>query len=264
MEGKPYPSDITDEQWSLIEPRIPPAKPGGRRRTVSMREVINGILYLKRAGCAWRLLPHDLPPLRHVHYYYRRFRREGVGQAIHGRLREQVRVEAGKQKTPSAAIIDSQSVKTAEKGSRGYDAGKHISGTKRHIVVDTLGLMIAIVVHAADLQDRDGVKLALAQLAAQSKDRRLFPRLKLIWADGSNAGQLIDWAKRVGRWSIQIVKRSEAGFAVQPKRWIVQRRFAWLGKYRRLGKDYEMLTESSESMIRIAMINLMVHRLEPG
>jgi putative transposase len=132
-------------------------------------------------------------------------------------------------------------------------------------VVDTLGLIIAIVVHAANIQDRDGAKLALEKLAAKNgKARRLFPRLKLIWADGGYAGQLIDWAKSLGRWTLQIVKRSEAGFAVLPKRWIVERTFAWLGKYRRLSKDYETLTESSESMIRIAMINLMLHRLEPG
>jgi putative transposase len=131
-------------------------------------------------------------------------------------------------------------------------------------VVDTLGLIIAIVVHAANLQDRDGAKLALAQLNGKSKGRRLFPRLKLIWADGGYAWQLIDWAKSFGRWTLAIVKRSEAGFAVLPKRWIVERTFAWLGKYRRLSKDYETLTESSESMIRVAMINLMLHRLEPG
>jgi putative transposase len=131
-------------------------------------------------------------------------------------------------------------------------------------VVDTLGLIIAIIVHAASLQDRDGARLVLAKLGEKRKGRRLFPRLKLIWADGGYAGQLIDWARHLGRWTLQIVKRSEAGFAVLPKRWIVERTFAWLGKYRRLSKDYETLTESSESMIRIAMINLMLHRLKPG
>jgi putative transposase len=131
-------------------------------------------------------------------------------------------------------------------------------------VVDTLGLIIAIVVHAASLQDRDGAKLVLAKLNDKRKGRRLFPRLKLIWADGGYAGQLIDWAKHMGRWTVEIVKRTEAGFAVLPKRWIVERTFAWLGKYRRLSKDYETLTESSESMIHIAMINLMLHRLKPG
>jgi len=133
-------------------------------------------------------------------------------------------------------------------------------------VVDTLGLIIAIVVHAASLQDRDGAKLVLAKLAEKRKGRRLFPRLKRIWADGGYAGQLIDWAKHLGRWTLEIVKRSEdaVGFAVLPKRWIVERTFAWLGKYRRLSKDYETLTQSSESMIRVAMINLMIHRLEPG
>ena len=131
-------------------------------------------------------------------------------------------------------------------------------------MVDTLGLIIAIIVHAASLQDRDGARLVLAKLGEKRKGRRLFPRLKLIWADGGYAGQLIDWARHLGRWTLQIVKRSEAGFAVLPKRWIVERTFAWLGKYRRLSKDYETLTESSESMIRIAMINLMVHRLAKG
>jgi putative transposase len=131
-------------------------------------------------------------------------------------------------------------------------------------VVDTLGLIIAIVVHAANLQDRDGAKLVLEKLNARNKGRRLFPRLKLIWADGSYAGKLIDWAKHLGRWTLEIVKRTEVGFAVLPKRWIVERTFAWLGKHRRLSKDYETLIESSESMIRIAMINLMLHRLKPG
>ena len=131
-------------------------------------------------------------------------------------------------------------------------------------MVDTLGLIIAIVVHAASLQDRDGAKLVLAKLNEKRKGRRLFPRLKLIWADGAYAGQLIDWAQHLGRWTLEIVKRTDAGFAVLPKRWIVERTFAWLGKYRRLSKDYETLTESSESMIRVAMINLMIHRLEPG
>lgn len=130
-------------------------------------------------------------------------------------------------------------------------------------MVDTLGLILALVVHAASLQDRDGAKLVLDKLNEKRKGRRLFPRLKLIWADGGYAGQLIDWAKKLGRWTVQIVKRSESGFVVLPKRWIVERTFAWLGKYRRLSKDYETLTESSESMIRIAMINLMLHRLEP-
>ena len=131
-------------------------------------------------------------------------------------------------------------------------------------MVDTLGLIIAIAVHAANLQDREGAKLVLAKLNEKRKGRRLFPRLKLIWADGGYAGQLIDWTRHLGRWTLQIVKRTEAGFAVLPKRWIVERTFAWLGKYRRLSKDYETLTQSSESMIRVAMINLMIHRLEPG
>ncbi|MGH9571745.1 MAG: IS5 family transposase [Candidatus Angelobacter sp.] len=257
-----YPSDLTDEQWRLIQQRIPPALPGGRHRSVDMREVFNGILYLNRSGCSWRSLPHDFPPWGTVHYYYRRFRLDGSWKVIHDQLREKTRVAAGKKPTPSAAVIDSQSVKTTGKrGVRGYDAGKKINGRKRHLIVDTLGLILVVVVHAASIQDRDGAKLALRQLAAG------FGRLRLIWADGGYAGQLVAWVAALGcHWVLQIVKRNAdvKGFKVLPKRWIVERTFGWLGRYRRHSKDYEALTESSEAMIRISMINLMLHRLKPG
>ena len=206
------------------------------------------------------MLPREFGPWPTVHHYYRLWRRDGTLQKIHDALRRQVRVQDGRKPTPSPAIIDSQSVKTAEKGgARGYDAGKKINGRKRHIVVDTLGLVLAVVVHAANIQDRDGAKLVLALLKGR------FSRLKLIWADGGYAGQLIEWARKLGRWVLEIVRRSDdrAGFVVLPKRWIVERTFSWFGRYRRLSKDYETLTESSESVIYLAMTHLMVRLLKP-
>ena len=258
MERPNYPSDLSQKQWEIIAPLVPSARPGGRPRTADVRQVINAILYLVRSGCAWRMLPSDFPPWSTVHGYYRRFRLAGIWQEIHDSLREQVRVEAGREATPSAAIIDSQSVKTTEKGGvRGYDAGKKINGRKRHIVVDTIGLILAVVVHSAGIQERDGAKLVLSRVIGR------FPRLLLIWADGGYAGKLVDWVKEVCHWTLQIVKRSDdaVGFVLLPRRWVVERTFAWLGRYRRMSKDYEELAQSSECMIMIAMINLMSRRL---
>ena len=191
-------------------------------------------------------------------YYFRRWRIDGVWHRIHSQLYSEVRQLEGRHSSPSAAIIDSQSVKTTEQGgSRGYDAGKHINGRKRHIIVDTIGLLLAIVVHAANIQDRDGAKMVFSKL----KDK--FPRLKLIWADGGYSGQLVDWALHFGKWILEIVNRpkDQEGFVVSPRRWVVERTFAWLGRYRRLSKDYERLCDTSEAMIEIAMINLMLKRL---
>jgi putative transposase len=204
------------------------------------------------------MLPHDLPPWKTVYHYFRLWRQDGTWERINAALRQEVREAEGRDPEPSAAILDSQSVKTTETpGIRGYDAGKKVNGRKRHILVDTLGLLLMVVVHAANVQDRDGARLVLER----AKGR--FPRLQLIWADGGYTGKLVEWVKSVCRWVLEIVKRSDdgKGFQVLPRRWVVERTFGWLGRYRRLSKDYEGLPESSEAMIYIAMIHLMVRRL---
>ena len=262
MTRPSYPSDVTDEQWAIIEPLLPIAKPGGRPRTVNLREVVNAIFYLSRTGCAWRLIPHDFPPWGTVHYYYRQWRLDGTWQKVHEDLRSKVRQQEGHEETPSAAIVDSQSVKTTEtRGERGYDAGKNVSGRKRHIIVDTLGLLLVVMVHSAGIQDRDGARLLLDRLATE-----YFPRLTLIWADSAYSGELVSWVSRVWGWFLEIVRRpiGSKGFVLLPRRWVVERTFAWMGRYRRLSKDYEQRTDSSETMIYLSMIQLMLHRLAPG
>lgn len=258
MKRQSYPTDLTDSQWQLLQPLLPKPKTDGRPRTTNLREVINAILYLLRTACSWRMLPHDFPPWGTVWYYFRRWRIQGLWHQIHRQLYPQVRHAEGRQSSPSAAIIDSQSVKTTEQGGpRGYDAGKNINGRKRHIIVDTIGLLLAVVVHAASIQDRDGAKMVLQRLKGK------FPRLKLIWADGAYSGPLIDWVCKFGKWLLKIVNRpkDQKGFVLLPRRWVVERTFAWLGRYRRLSKDYERLCQTSETLIEIAMINLMLKRL---
>jgi putative transposase len=204
---------LTDAQWEKLAPLLPSPKPSGHPRTVDLREVINGIGYVLRGGIPWRMLPHDLPPWGTVWWYFRQWRKDGTWERIHETLRPKVREAEGREFTPSVAIIDSQSVKHT-RGPRGYDAGKKVTGRKRHIVVDTLGLLLVVVVHAASIQDWDGVKLVLHQLLGR------FPRLQVIWADGAYSGKLVAWARALGGWLLEIVRRpNEAtGFRVLPKR----------------------------------------------
>lgn len=233
----PYPSDLFNQEWEITEPFIPvPQTNRGRKRIHSYREILNAIFYLDRSGCSWRTLLHDFPHWKTVYSYFRDWRLDGTWEHMNAALRTELRVANGREPEQSAAILDSQSVKTTETpGVRGYDAAKKVKGRKRHILVETTGLLLLVIVHAANIQDSDRAKLVLQQI------KGTFSRLELIWADAGYSGQLVDWVNSVCGWMLEIVKRSNdiKGFQVLPRRWVVERTFGWLGRYRRLSKDYE-------------------------
>lgn len=263
MTRKPYPSDLTDEQWALIEPLIPKAWPGGRPRKADMREVVNALMYRTREGCTWRALPHDFPPWKTVYNYFQWFAWDGTWQYILDAFREDVRHEDLRAATPSAAAIDSQSVKTANGGAdRGTDGGKKVKGRKRHILVDTLGLLIAVVVTAANVDDATAAQDVFARVRGRD-----FPRLEVVFADSKYHNyDLYDWLARHRRpYDLEVVSRpaGTTGFKPLKVRWVVERTFAWLGRYRALSKDYEHTPGSSETVIKLAAIHHMLRRLRP-
>ena len=238
------------------------AAPGGRPATRPRRRIVDAILYLNRTGCSWRQLPHDFPPWETVYWYFKTWTDDGLTDRIHDALRAAVRDAAGRDPMASAGIVDAQSVKGADTvgaHSRGYDAGKKVNGRKRHIVVDTLGLLIVVLVTAASLQDRDGGRRIL------DRARMAMPSIALVWADGGYAGKLVTWVARYCRIVLEIVRKPEGQrtFEVLPRRWVVERTLSWLVRWRRLDRDYERLPTHSEAMVKWAMIGLMARRLAP-
>ena len=257
---KRYPTDLTDRQWALLEPLLPKPNTDGRHEKHPRREIVNAILYLNRTGCAWRMLPKDLPPWQTVYWHFKRWRVDGTLDRVHDALRERVREKEGRDPEPSAGIIDSQSVKGADTvgaATRGFDAGKRINGRKRHITTDTIGMLLVVLVTAASIQDRDGARGVLKSL------HTIMASGVCVFADGGYRGQLVGVAKSAWNIVLDIVRKdpNQRGFAVLPRRWVVERTFSWMMRWRRLCRDYERLPETHEAMVKWAMVGVMLNRL---
>lgn len=261
MQKQIYPSDLTDNQWEHIKDWFPVhVGRRGRPRLLDLRSVVNAVFYVVRTGCQWRYLPVEYPRWQSVYYYFRLWQKAGIWQRLHERLRCQVRQKAGRHKHPTAGCLDSQSVKTTSTpGVRGFDNGKKVVGRKRHILVDTLGLLLVGVVHTANISESAGARLVLRRMRGSCK------KLRRVWLDGGYRGTLFAWAYQVFRLVLEVVKPApeQIGFAILPRRWVVERTFAWLNNERRLSKDYERQTATSEVLIQIAMMRLMLRRLCP-
>jgi putative transposase len=262
MRTTNYPSDLTDAHFAVLEPLLPPAKPGGRPREVNLHDIIDAILYVNRTGCQWRALPSDYPPWSTAYDYFRKWRRDDVWQQINDALRDQVRQKAGRQRSPRTAYLDSQSVKAGGSGgASGYDGGKKIKGRKRHLIVDSLGLILAVMVTGAGVSDPRGAVDLVGLLALHR-----LPRLRVIWADAAYAvGYLFREVAEWGQYVLGIVRRPAGvkGWIPLPKRWVIERTFGWLLRFRRPARDDERDTESSEAMIYVSLISVMLHRLAP-
>jgi putative transposase len=255
-----YPTDLTDRQWQIIKDLLPPPKPGGRPRTICLRQAFNAMLYLLTTGCQWKMLPQSYPHWRTVYGYFRAWQQDGTWERLHHRLRRWARRQARRRPRPTAGSIDSQSIKgTAVPGERGFESFKCVTGRKRHIIVDTLGLLLAVCITPANVSDTAGAVQVLPLL------QRCAHRLRVIWCDGGYFASAFEQARRLGL-KLEPVLRAEGqkGFAVLPKRWVVERTFAWLSRCRRLAREYEMTFQSSQAFVLLAMSRLMLARLAPA
>jgi putative transposase len=259
MVEKKYPSDLTDEEWEILKEILDQEKPAatGRPAEVDYRRVWDAIRYINKTGCQWGYLPHDFPPPTTVNYHYLKWMRKGFFERVNTEIRRRLRLKHDRNAEPSAGIIDSQSVKGTSESSleSGFDGGKRVKGRKRHIVVDTIGCVLAVAIHAANIHDSQGARLVLKKLFEGVST------IKLIWADQAYIGELIEWVMKEFSCQLEIVKKKGKGFQVLPRRWVVERTLAWLTRYRRLVRDYEKNPDSSKAMVYIASIGIMLKKL---